>query len=88
MGDLSVSLNDTMFGVVFSDLLLSSLLVPIDSPACEEFMLSLSEFSLMVPGRVRVTVSAKQIRFFLVIICIDRSCVQRRAESGFRMIET
>ena len=31
--------NDTMLGVVFSDPLLSSLLVPIDSAACNGFMM-------------------------------------------------
>lgn len=31
--------NDTMFGVVLSDPLLSSLFVPIDCPACKGFMM-------------------------------------------------
>lgn len=37
---LSVGSNDTMFGVVFTDPLLSSLLVPVDSPARTGFMMS------------------------------------------------
>lgn len=38
--DFSWGSNDTMFGVVFIDPLLSRLLVPIDSPSCNGFMMS------------------------------------------------
>lgn len=52
--DFPMGSNDTMFGVVSSDPLLSSLLLPIDSLSCKEFMMSIPsvrEFPV-VSGRV------------------------------------